>query len=84
MGHQLTLELPDEVYGSLRQRAEQTGQTPETVAAEWLKTTAERLSDDPLLQLAGVLESTLTDTSERHDQYIGDGLLMGMRKAENE
>jgi hypothetical protein len=30
MGHTLTLEVPEDVYQSLRQQAEQTGQSPET------------------------------------------------------
>jgi len=35
MGHTLTLDLPDQVYACLRQQAEQTGQSPEAVAAQW-------------------------------------------------
>lgn len=32
-------------------------------------------ADDPLLQLAGILESELTDISARHDEYIGQSLI---------
>src|SRR5574341_399935 len=32
-------------------------------------------TDDPLLQLAGVLESDLNDVAERHDDYLGQQLL---------
>ena len=41
---------------------------------EWLTRTARGLTDDPLLQLAGAFESALTDVSDRHDDYIGQGL----------
>lgn len=30
--------------------------------------------DDPLLKLAGVFESDVTDISDRHDEYIGESL----------
>jgi metal-responsive CopG/Arc/MetJ family transcriptional regulator len=34
----------------------------------------ESTDDDPLLQLAGVFESDITDICERHDEYIGEAL----------
>lgn len=36
---------------------------------------AEMVTDDPLLALAGFIESPITDVSERHDEYIGAGLM---------
>jgi len=36
MGHTLTLDIPEDVYQSLIQKAEQTGQQPEVVAVQWL------------------------------------------------
>jgi hypothetical protein len=53
--------------------------TPEEFATEWLSTTVQRLTGDPLLQLAGVFESDVTDLSERHNDYIGQGLLKELR-----
>ena len=48
MGHTLTLDLPENVYQCLRQQAEQTGQSPETVAVQWLVTATQASVDDPL------------------------------------
>lgn len=84
MGHKLTLEISDDIYEPLNRNAEQTGRSPEVVAIEWLKTAAETLTEDPLLQLAGVFAANVTDMSERHDHYIGDQLLMDLRDTESE
>jgi len=75
MGHTLTLEIPEDVYEPLLKRAKEIGRTPEEVVTEWLSTAVYRLADDPLLRLAGVFESDVTDISERHDDYIGQGLM---------
>lgn len=39
---------------------------------------------DPLLKLAGTLECEVTDIGERHDDYIGDALLAGLRGDKDE
>ena len=36
--------------------------------------------EDPLLQLAGVLHSELTDLAERHDDYIGPALAEDLKR----
>jgi hypothetical protein len=69
MGHTLTLEIPDELYNPLLQKAKATGQTPEKLLTEWLSTAVQRPNNDPLLQLAGVFEAEVTDATERHDSY---------------
>lgn len=83
MGHILTLDIPDQVYEPLLERAKQTGQTPEDMVLEWLTRTTRNLTDDPLLQLAGTFESSLTDVSDRHDDYIGQGLQEVLRRSNN-
>ncbi len=70
----LSLQLPEHIYLPLLKRSSQIGQTPETLVTQWLETFVKRLDDDPLLQLAGVFESDLTDIGERHDEYIGQSL----------
>jgi len=75
MGHTLQLNIPDDVYEVLRSRAEQQGTTLEQVAEEYLSRSAMPLEEDPLLRLAGVLDSDLGDVAELHDRYIGQGLL---------
>ena len=61
----LTVEIPDHIYEPLKQKANQTGQTPEQIASAWIEKAVNRLSADPLLQLAGVFESEFSDISER-------------------
>jgi len=73
----LTVEIPDHIYEPLKQKASQTGQTPEQIASAWIEKAVTRLTDDPLLQLAGVFESEFSDISERHDDYIGKAIRNG-------
>ena len=47
MGHTLTLDVPDEVYQSLIQQAEQTGQPPEAIAVQLLAAVTQHRIDDP-------------------------------------
>lgn len=83
MVHTLILEVPEEVYEPLVKKAKQAGQTPEKMVAQWLANAIQPLTDDPLLQLAGVFESDVTDVSEKHDEYIGQGLMRGLRGNNN-
>jgi hypothetical protein len=53
------------------------------VLTEWLSDAVRRLTDDPLLQLSGTFESDVRDVSERHDHYIGQGLLNELRGGGN-
>ena len=70
MGHTLTLDVPEEVYQSLIQQAEQTGQPPEAVAVQWLATAIQHRVDDPLEQCIGVLSSDGADWTDQHDAYL--------------
>ena len=70
----LTLEIPNRVYKRLLEKAKMAGQTPEQIALNWVQAAAEDVENDPLLQLAGVLHTDVTDISERHDEYIGQEL----------
>lgn len=75
MAKALTLTLPDSVYHPLLTMADRAGQAPEQMISEWIENTVRQLTDeDPLLQLAGLFESDLTDISENHDNYIGQNL----------
>jgi hypothetical protein len=51
----------------------QTEEALEAVLA-WLTSTVQRLTDDPLLQLAGSFASPVTDVSDQHDAYIGQSI----------
>ncbi len=71
----LTLTLPDSVYDPLLRIADHTGLAPEQIIFEWIENNIRQLTDkDPLLQLAGIFDSDLTDISENHDKYIGQNL----------
>jgi hypothetical protein len=83
MGHTLILEVPEEVYEPLFRKAKQTGETPEKIVAVWLANAVKSLTDDPLLQLAGVFASDATDVSERHDEYIGQGLMKELHRSKD-
>lgn len=75
MERTLVLEVPEEIYQPLIKKAQQVGQTPEKVVLQWLTNALRPVNDDPLLQLAGAFESEATDLSEKHDDYIGRGLI---------
>ena len=79
MGHSLTLDIPDEVYQPLVEKAQQAGQTPEALATKYLAQAVQGEEQDPLLRWAGAFSSEVTDLAERHDDYLGDGLLQEMR-----
>lgn len=74
MSKTLTLEISDPIYQMLLKTAKQIGQTPEQVVLNWLENRVKQSTKDPLLQLAGIFDSDLTDISEHHDEYIGNAL----------
>ena len=74
MGHTLRLDISDDLYEALRSRAEQKGTSLEQTAVERLAGSVMPVEDDPLLQLAGVLDSDLRDIAEHHDVYLGRSL----------
>jgi hypothetical protein len=75
MTHKLTLEISDEVYQPLWQKAQATGQTVEAVVQSCL---AESLrSGEPgsrLRRWAGSWASNVPDAAHRHDEYLGQAL----------
>ena len=84
MTHQLTLQIPDEVYGPLLEKATATGQSVEAAAEALL----EELVAPPKLgsrlqRWAGALDSDVPDAALRHDEYIGQALYEEMRGKPN-
>jgi hypothetical protein len=71
MGHALTLDVPEDVYQVLIQKAEQMLQPPEAVAVQLLATAAQHRSDDPLEQFIGAFHSHCADWADQHDVYLG-------------
>lgn len=78
MAKTLTLEISDPIYQMLLKTAKQIGQTPEQVVLNWLENRVKQSVNDPLndplLKLAGIFDSDLTDISQHHDKYIGKAL----------
>ena len=78
MGHTLTLDVPEEVYQSLIQQAEQTGLPPEAVAVQLLATATQHPIDDPLEQFIGAFSSQGIAWAEQHDVYLGKAVKNSM------
>lgn len=74
MGHTLTLDVPEDVYQSLQQQAEQTGQSPETVAVQLLATATQPRSEDPLELFIGAFDSQGVDWVTHQDAYLGQAV----------
>ena len=71
MAQTLVLELPQDAWDQLVQTAAQKGLEPSSVACEMLTDSL----TDPVMKLAGCLSAPISDVSERHDEYLGVGLL---------
>ena len=75
MTHQLTLEVPDEIYQPLLQKAQVTGQTVEAVAGACLAASVENgAPGSRLRKWAGFWASNVPDAGVRHDEYLGQAL----------
>jgi hypothetical protein len=70
MSHTFTLDIPEEIDEPLKKTAEQNGQSPETLAVQWLTVAVQRLVDDPLEKFIGAFDSQETDWADHHDQYL--------------
>ena len=71
MGHTMTLNMPEELYRALVQRAEKAGQKPESLAVQLLRTVTEPGAEDPLERFIGAFDSQGSDWADRHDTYLG-------------
>ena len=75
MSKVLTLQLPEELYNPLLEIAQRWGQSPEEVTLQWLKSSIQQFTDDPLEPLIGSFQSNIPDWTEHHDRYLGENLL---------
>ncbi|MEO1210217.1 MAG: hypothetical protein AAFX78_11810 [Cyanobacteria bacterium J06638_20] len=83
MSKTLTITLPDALEQALVRTAAQANRSTEEVVVQLLAQTLMRLeasasvpdlASDPLLQLAGCIESDIPDLADNHDYYIGRAL----------
>jgi hypothetical protein len=82
MAHTIALTLDDRTYAELEVMARNRGETPESIAASAVHT----LCEDPLLSLAGCLDTGTPDLALRHDCYLAEAsdpaLMAGRDNAE--
>jgi hypothetical protein len=84
MNRPLTLELPENVYNSLAEKAKQASQSPESLAVQLLTAATQTIIDDPLEPFIGAFSSHGSDWADAHDKYLGLSVKEKMRREERE
>ena len=79
MSQTLQLEISDETYRVLAERARREGKTPAELSAEIVNRNIENWQDDPLEKFIGKVESDMTIWADRHDELLGDQLARELR-----
>jgi hypothetical protein len=75
MPHQLLIDIADDVYQPLLERAQAVGKTPESLASDLIAKSVHPLKPGDLLRRwIGAIDSGVEDAAERHDEYIGQSL----------
>jgi hypothetical protein len=75
MSHELTLDLPEEIYLPLLRQAEEAGQPLEALIRDYLAQAARASSPPGLLRRwAGAFASDVPDAATRHHEYLGETL----------
>ncbi len=74
MMHTLVIEVSEDVYEPLSERARQTGVTPEEFAAKWLMSAVSPIND-PLENFIGAFSSNVPDWADQHDKYLSQNLM---------
>lgn len=75
MTKQLVVNLPDDVYNSLKEKAQQTGLTLEKYVQWWIKLAVIKGVHDPVDDIVGLIQSNIDDWADRHDNHIGHSVL---------
>jgi len=70
----LNLEIPDQIYQPLLEKANKRGKPVNQILIEYLGEAIKDEPEDPLLQLAGAFSSESEDIGTNHDFYIGQEL----------
>jgi hypothetical protein len=74
MGHTMTLNVPEQIYRSLIQKAKAVGQKPESLAVQLLATATQAGADDPVEPFIGAFSSHGSDWADQHDAHLGNSL----------
>jgi hypothetical protein len=84
MTHPLALELPENVYELLLEKARQAGISPEALAVQLLSAATQTVIDDPLEQFIGAFSRYDADWADAHDKYLGLSVKEKMHREERE
>jgi predicted DNA-binding protein len=79
MSQTLKLEISDETYRALTERASREGKTPAELSAEIVNRSLENLQDDPLEKFIGKIEGDISVWADRHDELLGEQLAREIR-----
>lgn len=80
MTHSLTLEVPENIYQSLAEKASKNGKKIEEIALEKLADgDGSSIVEDPFDKFIGAFESGIPDLAANHDKYIGEALIRELR-----
>jgi hypothetical protein len=72
MSHTLTLHVPAETYEPLERLARSLGQTPESLAVQWLSAVSHSAAHDPLEEFLGAFGDGPQNWADEHDRYLGE------------
>jgi hypothetical protein len=84
MTRKLLLEVPEDVYASLLERAHEEGQSPEVLAAQRLVEAFRVGNDDPLAKWIGALDTDIIGWADDHDHYLGEAVRASMHDVQPE
>ena len=69
------IDIADDVYQPLLERAQAVGRTPESLVSELISRSVNPPKPGELLRRwIGAIDSGVSDVAERHDEYIGQAL----------
>lgn len=83
MTHSLVLEVPENIYQSLAEKASKNGKKIEEIALEKLAKDESKQIEDPFEKFIGAFDSGGMNWAEKHDEYLGENLKRELR-GENE
>lgn len=73
------LDMPEELYLRLQERAGKLGEPPEIVALRYLEDQIDLQTEDPIAKFIGAFDTGVADLGSNHDQYIAQELLDRLR-----
>ncbi len=83
MGHTMQLDVPEDVYRSLRRTAKRSGQSLEELAAQRLVDATREFGSDPVEEFIGAFSSNVSHWADEHDKHLGKAIVAKMHGAEH-